>query len=174
MGTQTSEFSVTENPGILLFCVGCHCTTDWVHGPLPPPPLPWHTHTEGSSWSLLVFLICQSEMPVPLGCWEDKMRLHKAQGLAIRVFWRPWVHLALWPSAELSTGPISGVWGGGLPSGTFLLSIYWPLCFPWPAVESWTTKQRRQNLQAFFFFFCNPPQPRPCNWPCWGLNGPSA
>lgn len=36
--------------------------------------------------------------------------------------------------------------GGGVPSGTFLLSIYWPLCFPWPAVESWTTKQHRQNL----------------------------
>lgn len=44
MGTQTSEFSVTENPGILLFCVGCHCTTDWVPwAPASTSPLT-HTH----------------------------------------------------------------------------------------------------------------------------------
>lgn len=75
------------------------------------------------------------------------------------------------PSCSLTlcrTEPWSHLWcigGGGLPSGTFLLSMYWPLCFPWPAVESWTTKQPRQNLQAFFFFCCPLPAPPPATDP---------
>ena len=155
MDIQTSEFSVTENPGILLFCIGCHYTTNWVHGSLPPPPP--HTHTEGNSWSLLVFLICQSGMPVPPGCWEDKMRLHKAWGLAIRECSGDRGSLLLFDPLQSWALVPSLVYEGGYPLGPFFwifIDLSASLDLQWnPGQQNSTGKISR------LFFFCYPPPP---------------